>query len=176
LKLVSLFVWAVVVFAAASLFPRQVQFAAGEVRSSPGAVFGTGLLAMIAFAVFIVFSALLSIVLIGIPILMALAFTGLIVKLFGRVAMFYFLGESLARGFHRRGVSVLGGSMLGLLFFGFLSFIPILGFLFTTVVNIFGWGAAIRTKFGTTQNWLRRTPRAVFPPPPSPTPSVPPAA
>ena len=59
--------------------------------------------------------------------LLGWAFTGLIVKLFGRVTMLCFLGESLARAFHRRGVSVLGGSMLGLLFFGFLTFLHLWG-------------------------------------------------
>ena len=175
MKFLSLFIWALIAFVVASLFPRQVNFAAGEVRTSFWPIFGTGLLALVAFTVFVLFAAILSIVLIGIPILLALVFAGLIIKFFGRVAMLYFFGESMARAFHRRDVSALGGSMLGLLLFGFLSFVPFLGLLFTTVANIIGWGAAIRTKFGTTPNWFRRSPRPVFPPP-APTPPIPPAA
>jgi hypothetical protein len=171
IKFVSLFIWALVAFVLAMLFPRPIKVASGQVRTSFWPVFATGLLALVAFTVFVIIAALLSIVLIGIPILLALAFAGLVVKFFGRVAMLYFFGESLARAFNRREVSALGGAMLGLLVVGFRSFVPFLGGLFVTVVNIIGWGAAIRTKFGTTDNWFRRTtrpmpPSAIMPPAP----------
>jgi hypothetical protein len=172
-KFVTLFIWALVAFIVAMLFPRQVKLASDQVRTSFWSVFATGLLALVAFTVFILIAAILSIVLIGIPILMALGFAGLVVKMFGRVAMLYFFGESLARGFNRKSVSALGGAMLGLLFVGFIGFIPLFGWLFTTIVNIIGWGAAIRTKFGTTENWFRRAPRPAVPP--APMPPAPPA-
>jgi hypothetical protein len=175
IKLISLFIWGLVTFLIASLFPRQVAFASDEVRKSLGPVIGTGLLALVVFTILVAFAAVLSVVLIGIPILLALIFAGLVVKFFGRVSMFYFLGQGLARGFGRPRVSALGGSMLGLLLFAFLSFIPILGFLFTTAINVVGWGATIRTKFGTTSNWLRRAPRPV-PPATAPIPPAPPSA
>jgi hypothetical protein len=165
IKFISLFIWALIAFVIAILFPRQVKMASGQVRTSFWPVFGTGLLALFAFTVFVIFAALLSIILIGIPILLALVFAGLIIKFFGRVAMLYFFGESLARAFQRRDVSALGGAMLGLFIVGLLSFIPFLGLMFTTVVNVIGWGVTIRTKFGTTENWFRRAPRPAMPPP-----------
>ncbi|MBM3310073.1 MAG: hypothetical protein FJY80_01040 [Candidatus Aminicenantes bacterium] len=164
-KFVTLFIWALVAFVVAMLFPRQVKLASDQVRTSFWSIFSTGLLALVAFTVFILIAAVLSIVLIGIPVLLALGFAGLVVKMFGRVAMLYFFGESLARGFNRRSVSALGGAMLGLLLVGFIGFIPLFGWLFTTIINIVGWGVAIRTKFGTTENWLRRSPRPAGPPP-----------
>ncbi|MBM3295783.1 MAG: hypothetical protein FJY82_14885 [Candidatus Aminicenantes bacterium] len=175
-KFVILFIWALVVFVVAMLFPRQVKLASDQVRSSFGSVFATGLLALVAFTVFIVIAAVLSIVLIGIPILVALAFAGMMIKAFGRVAVLFFFGESLARAFNRRSVSALGGAMLGLLVVGVLTFVPIIGWLFTGVIDIVGWGVTIRTKFGTTESAFRRTPRTAAPPagPPPPPAPVPP--
>jgi hypothetical protein len=35
-------------------------------------------------------------------------------------------------------------------------FHPFVGFLFSQVLNIIGWGVVIRTKFGTKENWFRK--------------------
>jgi hypothetical protein len=159
-KFVSIFIWFMMTFLVSGLFPRQIALASNQVRTSFWPVFGTGLLALILYTIFIIIAAVLCLILIGIPILLFLAVAGFIVKIFGRVALFYFFGESLARGFNRQNVSALGGALLGLLFVSFIGFIPILGFLFTLCLSIIGWGVVIRTKFGTTENAFRRASKA----------------
>ena len=151
-KFVSIFIWFLMAFLVAGLFPRQITLASSQIRKSFWPIFGTGLLAIILYTIFIVIAAVLCLVLIGIPILLLLAVAGFIVKIFGRVVLFYFFGESLARGFNRQSVSAMGGSLLGLLVVSFIDFIPLLGFLFTLCLSIIGWGVVIRTKFGTTEN------------------------
>ena len=151
-KFVSIFIWFLMAILVAALFPRQITLASGQIRKSFWPVFGTGLLAIIIYTIFITIAAVLCLVLIGIPILLFLALAGFVVKIFGRVALFYFFGESLARGFNRQSVSAMGGSLLGLLVVSFIGFIPFLGFLFTACLSIIGWGVVIRTKFGTTEN------------------------
>jgi hypothetical protein len=113
-------------------------------------------LAIILYTIFVIIAAVLCLVLIGIPILLFLAVAGFIVKIFGRVVLFYLFGESLARGFNRQSVSAMGGSLLGLLVVSFIGFIPLLGFLFTLCLSIIGWGVVIRTKFGTAENAFLR--------------------
>jgi len=151
-KFVSIFIWFLMAFLVAGLFPRQITLASSQIRKSFWPIFGTGLLAIILYTIFIVIAAVLCLVLIGIPILLLLAVAGFIVKIFGRVVLFYFFGESLARGFNRQSVTAMGGSLLGLLVVSFIDFIPLLGFLFTLCLSIIGWGVVIRTKFGTTEN------------------------
>ena len=119
-------------------------------------MFGTGLLAIIIFAGLVIFSVLLSFILIGIPILLALIIIGVVIKIFGRIVLFYFFGESLARAFGSKRPTAFLAVFLGLILVGLISFIPILGSLFTFVLSILGWGVVIRTKFGTTENWFRR--------------------
>jgi hypothetical protein len=158
IKLVIIILWLMAAFLGAALFPKPLAFASGEVRKSFWPAFGVGILATIAFSGLVLFAALLSIVLIGIPILIALVVAGFIIKVFGRLVVFYFLGDSLLRALGSRKISALGAVLAGLFLFSFIGFIPVLGFLFGLVMNAVGWGIALRTKFGTRENWFHKKP------------------
>jgi len=159
IKLIGVFLWLIAALVVAAIFPRPIVRAAAAIRTSFWPVFGTGLLAVIVFTGLAIFAALLCFILIGIPLAIALFWAGLIIKVFGRVVLFYLLGESLLKAFGARNVRVVGASLMGLLIVSFVGFIPFIGFLFTAVLSILGWGAVIRTKFGTTDNWLGRKPQ-----------------
>ncbi len=167
-KLVNIFIWLLLAAVGAALFPRQIVFAAAETRKHVGATLGTGLLVIVLFTFFVVFSAVLCLVLIGIPILMSLAVAGLIVKVFGKIVVFYIAGESLARSLGIKHYSPVGGTVLGLFLLSFVGFVPVLGWLVSMVLSVLGWGIAIRTRFGTAENWFRRGPRLAPPMPPPP--------
>ncbi len=156
IKLIGFFVWLFIALDAAALFPRQLSLASSQVRTSFWPVVGTGVVAILLFSGLVIVFAFLSLVLIGIPFLLLLAAFGLVVKVFGQVALFHFFGEALGRSFNRRTLSPLAAVVIGLLFVSLIKFIPILGFLFSFCLNIIGWGVVIRTKFGTTENWLKR--------------------
>jgi hypothetical protein len=81
----------------------------------------------------------------------------MIVKVFGRLAVFFLLGESALRALRSRSVSAMGAVLMGLFVFSLAGFVPVLGFLFTFVMNAVGWGIAIRTKFGSRENWFVKT-------------------
>jgi hypothetical protein len=157
-KLVIIFLWLMAAFLGAALFPKPLAFASGEVRRSFWPAFGIGLLAIIVFSGLVLFSAMLSFILIGIPILLALVAAGFIIKVFGRIVVFYFLGDSLLRALGSRKISALGAVLAGLALFSFIGFIPVVGFLFGLVMNAVGWGIALRTKFGTRENWFQKKP------------------
>lgn len=157
IKLITLFIWFILAVILAALFPRQLSLASSQIRKSFWPVFGTGFLTIIIFTGLVIFSVLLSFILIGIPILLALIIIGVVIKIFGRVVLFYFFGESLARAFGNKQPTAFLAVFLGLILVGLISFIPILGSLFAFILSIIGWGVVIRTKFGTTENWFRRT-------------------
>jgi hypothetical protein len=158
IKLIGVILWFIAALVVAALFPRPIARAAAAVRTSFWPVFWTGLLALVIFTGLAIFAALLCFILIGIPIAIALFWAGLIVKIFGRVVLFYVLGESLLRAFGSKNISAIGASLAGLLVASLVGFIPFVGFLFTLVLSILGWGAVIRTKFGTTDVWIGRKP------------------
>lgn len=157
-KLVIIFLWLMAAVLGAALFPKAIAFASGEIRKSFWPTLGTGLLAIIVFTMLVLFAALLSFILIGIPIALALGAAGFIVKVFGRLAVFYFLGDSILRALGSRRISAFGAVLAGLFLFSFISFIPVIGFLFGLVMNAVGWGIALRTKFGTRENWFHKKP------------------
>jgi hypothetical protein len=165
-KMVNVFLWALAAFLAAMLIPKNLDRAASQVRTSFWPLIGTGILAHIVFGFLIVFAALLCLILIGVPILFALVMAGLAIKVFGRVALFYFFGQSLAKSLKWNAPSVLGASFLGLLVIEVIGFIPIIGILFQAVLTALGWGLAVRTRFGTVDNWFKK--RAAAPAPPLP--------
>ncbi len=164
IKLIGIFLWFIAAIIVAAIFPKPIARAAAAVRTSFWPVFGTGLLAFIIFTGLAIFSALLCLILIGIPMIIVLFWAGLMVKVFGRIVLFYVLGESLLKAFGAKSVSAIGASLAGLLVVSFVGFIPFVGFLFTLVLSILGWGVVIRTKFGTTDHWLGHKPQ----PPASP--------
>ena len=156
IKLISLFIWLILALIIAAVFPRQLSLASSQIRKSFWPVFGIGLLTIVIFTGLLIFSVFLSFILVGIPILLALIFIAIIIKIFGRVTLFYFFGESISRGFGSKRASPLLSVVIGLILVGIIGFIPILGSLFSFVLSIIGWGVTIRTKFGTTENWFRK--------------------
>jgi hypothetical protein len=156
IKLIGFFVWLLIALVAVALFPRHLALASGQIRTAFWPVAATGLVTIILFSGLVIVFAFLSLILIGIPFLLILAAFGLAVKIFGQVALFLFFGESLGRSVNRRTPSPAAAAVIGLILVSLIKFIPILGFLFSFVLSVIGWGVAIRTKFGTTENWLKR--------------------
>ena len=128
--MVNLIIWLLLAAIVSSTLSKQVTFASDQVRKAFWPTFGVGLAAQFLFGFAIVIGAVLCLVLIGIPIVMSLAMGGLVVKVFGRVVLFFLIGESLSRALHRQTITPLGASLLGALVVGLISFVPFLGFLF----------------------------------------------
>lgn len=156
IKVIGIFLWLIAALVVAAIFPKQIARAAGEIHKAFWPSFGTGLLAMVIFTGMVILAALLCFILIGIPIAIALFWAGLIVKVFGRVVLFYFFGESLLRSLRSKNPSMIGAVLAGLLLVSLISFIPLVGALFKLILSIIGWGVTLRTKFGTTDNWFRK--------------------
>jgi hypothetical protein len=156
IKAITLFLWLVGAIALISIFPRQIAYASSQIRQAFWPIFGTGLLSIIIYGFLIIFSVFLSLILIGIPIMIVLVLLGFVIKIFGRVVLFFFFGEALAKAIGNKNPSAVLVVIFGLIFIGFVGFIPILGSLFSFVLSIIGWGVIIRTKFGMTENWFRR--------------------
>jgi cytoskeletal protein CcmA (bactofilin family) len=155
-RLITLVIWFILAIILVAIFPKQISFASNQIRTSFWPIFGTGILSIIVFTGLIIFSVFLCFILIGIPILLALAAIGIVIKIFGRVVIFYFLGDWIFKAFGGKQASGLLAVILGLLLFGLFSFIPVIGSLLSFVFSIIGWGVVIRTKFGSEENWFKR--------------------
>jgi len=155
-RLITLVIWFILAIILVAIFPKQISFASDQIRTSFWPIFGTGILSIIIFTGLIIFSVFLCFILIGIPILLALVAVGIVIKIFGQVVVFCFLGDWIFKAFGGKQASGLLAVILGLLLFGLLGFIPVIGSLLSFVLSIIGWGVVIRTKFGSFENWLKR--------------------
>ncbi|MBC7348819.1 MAG: hypothetical protein H5U05_02480 [Candidatus Aminicenantes bacterium] len=157
LKLISLFFGIMLTIFVAGVFPRQVYFAAGKLRTDFWPILGTGFLAMIIYLGLILLSSLLLLLIIGIPILFLVMMAGIILKIFGGTVFSYFFGESFLRALGvKKMPHLIWTAVIGLVLVTFLGLVPVLGLIFSMVVSLVGWGVAIRTRFGTLDNWLAR--------------------
>ncbi len=156
LKVMTMFIWLLLAIAVIAIFPRQITFASAQIRSSFWPTVGTGALALIVFVTLVLFSALFSFLLVGIPFLLFFIAVGLIIKIFGQITLFHFFGESLGRAFSSRTVAPWVAVLLGLLIVSLITLIPLLGLLISFFLTLLSWGVVIRTKFGTTDNWFRK--------------------
>jgi len=158
IQLLTFFIWFILSIGLTALFPRQITFASSQIRKSFWPIFGFGCLAIIIYAGAVIFSAILSFLLIGIPLLLFLVILGIAVQIFGRVALFYFIGESFLKAFGKKKASLFLAVMPGLVLATIIRFTPGIGFLFSLGMSVVGWGVVLKTKFGTTENWFRRKP------------------
>ena len=92
-KVVKLFFWLVLSLLTLAIFPVQVGQAAAMLPEAPLRHLGRGLLALLLFVLLLFAFLLLSFILIGIPLLILLMAAYFLVLIFGRAAVFYFIGE-----------------------------------------------------------------------------------
>lgn len=155
-KLISLVFWFILAIVIAAIFPRQAMLASTQLRTAFWPTFGVGFLSIVVYTGFILFAAILTLVLIGIPILITLIALGIAVKIFGRIIIFYFFGDSLMRAFNKKNPATIATVLFGFLLVSFITLIPIISSLFSAIISIMGWGVIVRTKFGTTENWFKK--------------------
>ncbi len=155
-KLIMVFIWFLITLVMVNVIPTRVTFASDRIRNDFGPVMGTGGLSVIIYAFLVIIAALLCIVLIGIPILLALLAAHFFITIFGQVTVYHFFGDSLAKAIGQSKPSPLGAALLGLLVVSIFTFIPFLGILFSLFIEFLIFGVAIRTKFGSTENWFQK--------------------
>jgi len=155
-KLIMAFIWFILAIVLVAVFPRQIAYASNQIKTSFGKIFAAGILGLIVYVALIIFAALLSLALIGIPILIALIIIGIVIKVFGQVILFYFFGETLLHAFSKKQHSPLLIIITGFFLVTLVGIVPLIGPLLSLVLSLIGWGVVVRTKFGTTENWFVR--------------------
>ncbi len=155
-KLITSFIWLIFSIVLALMLPRQISYASDLINESFGPIVGTGILSLILFIALCLFSALLSLLIIGIPILFSLILLAIIIKILGNVTIFHFAGKSVSKLLGNKHPSMMLSIFFGFILITLLTSIPILGMIISLFLTILAWGVVIRTRFGTTENWFKR--------------------
>jgi hypothetical protein len=153
-KLALLAAWAALLLLLFAASGRQVLETAAEVRREPFRSFFVGLTGLLALVLTGLFFSAFTGGLVGVPLLVLVVLLALLLKLWGMIAVFYALGEWLARRvFHRR-PRPLNAATLGLLVLGVVKFLPWLGVWAWTAASLIGIGASLSSKFGRREPWF----------------------
>lgn len=154
-KLALLAAWAALLLLLFAATGRQLLETADGVRREPFRSFVTGLTGVLALVVTAIFFSAFTGGLVGVPLLVLVVLLAMCLKLWGMVAVFYALGDWLARRlFRRRRLRPLNAATLGLLVLGAVKFLPYIGIWAWTAATLIGMGAALSTKFGRQEPWF----------------------
>ncbi|HWM94723.1 MAG TPA: hypothetical protein VN493_28475 [Thermoanaerobaculia bacterium] len=154
-KLALLAAWAALLLLLFAATGRQLLETADGVRREPFRSFFTGLTGVLALLLTALFVSAFTGGLVGVPLLVLFVLLALILKLWGMVAVFYALGDWLARRLlHRPRMRPLNAATIGLLVLGILKFLPYVGTWVWTAATLIGIGAALSTKFGRQEPWF----------------------
>lgn len=144
------------------LFPEQIKRVAATVVREPLVTGGVGLLTFVLVPIILV---LLTITIILIPVTILSALLIGIAVLFGWIAIGYEIGQRLAGLFkstwHPSIAAGIGVLLLGLVT-GFADLIPCVGWVIGFVTGIFGLGAVVISRFGSSK-YANRMVKAVLP-------------
>lgn len=153
-KLALLAAWAALLLLFFAASGRQVLETADEVRRDPFVSFFVGLTGVLALVLTGLFFSAFTGGLVGVPLLVLVVLLALVLKLWGMVAVFYALGEWVARRLFRRRPRPLSAATIGLLVLGALKFLPWVGVWAWTAATLIGIGATLSSKFGRREPWF----------------------
>jgi hypothetical protein len=151
--------WVALSSAMTALFQPAILRGQSELRQSPGRCAALGFLWIILFWILFLACLVLSMILIGLPLLVVLIAFDMALGVFGMTLAFSGAGEWLARRLNHANPSIYTAVFIGACFLGLLRLIPIAGSFIWFAASLFGVGATLASRFGA-----------------APTPSTPPAA
>lgn len=133
---------------------REVLATSRRLGSEPLRDFFVGLTAVLTLALTGLFLASFAPSLVSLPLLVLIVLAGLVMKLWGMVALFHRLGEVLLYRLRKRYPSPIHAALTGLLVLGAIKLVPWVGTWVWTVASLIAVGASLRTKFGRREAWF----------------------
>jgi hypothetical protein len=153
-KLALLCGWLMLLLLLFATAGREVLATSESVVADPFRNFLVGLTAVLSLALTGLFLTSLAAAVLGVPLLFLAVFVGLLLKLWGMVAVFHALGDLMSRRFLRGRLLPLSAATVGLIVLGVAKLVPWVGVWTWTVATLIGVGAALSTKLGRREPWL----------------------
>ena len=144
-KLFKLITLLIVVGLAVALFSKQIRNIATFVSKEPGESLLFGILGII---LIIPLTIILGLSIIGIPLTFLLIILVIVASLFGVVSIYFLIGQRFLTTFNFKNPTTLWGVFIGLIILELIRTIPHLGGIIMLTVYLFGFGAVIKTRFG----------------------------
>jgi len=157
--------WLLLAVLTVALVGDRISSSAHSIRREPIRLGAIGLVGFFALLALTIFFVVLSILLIGIPFLIALLLGWWLAYIFGMVAVFQVIGDKVSAALGKADASQVGLVLAGAAVLGVLHFFPFIGSLIWTIGAFVGLGSVFATRFGTNRPWLGGSePPRVHPP------------
>lgn len=176
IRTTQLMYWLLLAVLVVALVGDRVSSASHAIAREPLRLGLIGVVGFFALLLATVLFFILSLVLIGLPFLLATLLLWWVAYIFGMVAVFQLLGDRIGRLFGRTEMSQLGLVLIGGLALCILHYFPTVGTAFWWIGGFLGLGAVFATRFGSGRPWFRGGSASTTPPPPSAPPAGTPAA
>lgn len=154
-KLALLAAWMALVLLLFAAGGRPMLATSRHVRDEPLRSFVTGLVGVLALVLTGLLFTAVAPGLVGAPLLVLVGLFGLILKLWGMVAVFHALGQWLLARTGRRSTLALNAATVGLIALGIAKFVPFLGAWTWGMATLIGVGATLSSKFGLGEAWFQ---------------------
>jgi hypothetical protein len=150
----QLIYWLLLALLTVALVGDRISSAAHSIQREPIRLGAIGFVGFFALLLLLVFFILLSILVIGIPFLLALMLGWWLAYIFGMVAVFQVIGGKVSGVLGKRDSSQLGMVLIGAVVLSVLHYFPLIGGLLWAVAALLGLGAVFATRFGTNRPWV----------------------
>jgi hypothetical protein len=141
-KVIKIFFWLILALLALAVFPAQVAQASAMLSRQPWRHLGRGAAALLLFLLLLLAFLLLSFVLIGIPLLIVLMAAYFLLLIFGRAAVYHFIGERACAALRLRANPAFF-IVLGVAAYTLLKFIPGAGVILLVILDLFAVGVGV---------------------------------
>lgn len=136
-----------------ALLPDHSERIALFIAREPWQAVGVGFLALLLVIPAVV---LLAVTIIGIPLIPLFVLSVIAAYTYGYIAASLLIGKRIFEVSKASAPTPIAEAVVGILVVGLLRFIPFIGSLVALIVGLLGFGAVLRTKFGTGRPWFRR--------------------
>ncbi len=142
-KTVKIILWFIISLIVFAVVPKRINSAEAIFDSHRLKIGTIGLLSLFSFIFLLFIAIILSFVIIGIPLLIILMLLYLVLFVFGRTVMFYYIGIKLSHLVKLKHVIPVFFILVGVAFYAILKFLPIVGPVLLIVLNIFELGIGV---------------------------------
>ncbi len=149
-KVTKIFFWFILALVFFALFPSKVYDASDKAAKKPFKLFATGIVSIILIFVMGIIFAALSLILIGIPFLLALIIFCFMVLLVGRTVVFHITGEKVVQllKIDNRKINPIFMILAGAIVYLGVKFIPFVSLPVILIINVLEFGIGIRYLLG----------------------------
>jgi hypothetical protein len=136
LKTIKIIIWFIIALVVFALVPRKIYDAEKIFKVNLAKSGAVGILSIFLFIISFFIFVIMSFIYIGIPLLLLLLILYFVIYIFGRTVMLFYIGSRISTLLKLKKISTALYLLLGIIFYAFLKFLPIVGPILLIIMNI----------------------------------------